>query len=458
VLAALRHRVVIHRAAGTTPTLASVAATAPIPPAATPAAPVMSSVPSAASGSNSAPAGTSSGSSGSGGSTTASTPSNSTSGTAQTPAKPTYKVKHVFVIALSTTSYQATWGHGSVATYLNAKLRPKGTLLSGYRTLGTAELADYLAMISGQAPNPDSGANCPNYAEFGSTAKPNRFGQVSGRGCIYPSTVLTIGDQVTATGKTWKAYMDGMGSATCVHPNSNVADNTQLTGAGTQYATRHNPFIYFHSLLDLGDCSNDDVSLDRLPAALRAVSGAPTYSFIAPGLCADASQLTCPDGQRGGLAAEDAFLELWVPRILSSPAYKQDGALIIVFAATPPPAPAATSTSTSTSTTTTSATSTTTGTTTTAASTTTSASTTSTTTPSPSATPSPSITPPSSASTGPVRTGALIVSRYTKRGGSVPATYDPYSVLRSLEDLFGYTPLVNASKARSFLKSALPGA
>jgi hypothetical protein len=62
----------------------------------------------------------------------------------------------VFVIALSTGSYRTAFGPGSVAHYLNGKLRPRGTLLSGYRALGDTELPDYLAMISGQAPNPDT--------------------------------------------------------------------------------------------------------------------------------------------------------------------------------------------------------------------------------------------------------------------------------------------------------------
>ena len=35
----------------------------------------------------------------------------------------------------------------------------------------------------------------------------------------------------------------------------------RFTGAGSDYATRHNPFIYFHSLLDLGGCSSNDVGI-----------------------------------------------------------------------------------------------------------------------------------------------------------------------------------------------------
>ena len=41
--------------------------------------------------------------------------------TATTPASPTSPVKHVFVIALTTDSYHAAFGRGSVAHYLNGR-------------------------------------------------------------------------------------------------------------------------------------------------------------------------------------------------------------------------------------------------------------------------------------------------------------------------------------------------
>lgn len=335
------------------------------------------------------------------GTATTSTTATGTGTTGTTPTK-TYNVKHVFLIALSTTGYQATFGRGSVARYLDGTLVPHGTLLSGYRTLGRAELPDYLAMVSGQAPNRDTRGDCSTYAEFPQSVTPNAAGLVHGAGCIYPNTVLTIGDQVTGSGDVWKAYIADMGSSTCVHPNSGAADDVQLPFAGPQYDTRHNPFIYFHSLVDLGDCSSDDESLAQLPADLRSPSRTPSYAFIAPGLCDDAAQSSCPGGQPGGLAAEDAFLRLWVPRILRSAAYRQDGALIIVFTSAG--------------------------------------------------------SPTGSSATGPVRTGALVLSRYAKARHTLAGKYNPYSLLRSIEDIFGFGPLGHAKGARSFASAALPEA
>ena len=96
----------------------------------------------------------------------------------------------MFLIALTTASYHAAFGTGSVAHYLNGTLRRRGTLLSGYRTLGDTELPDYLAMISGQAPNADTSSDCATYAEFPSSAKAQSNGQFKGPGCVYPNTAL----------------------------------------------------------------------------------------------------------------------------------------------------------------------------------------------------------------------------------------------------------------------------
>jgi phosphatidylinositol-3-phosphatase len=336
--------------------------------------------------------------------TTTTTTTTSSTTTTTTPAPKTYNVKHVFVISLSTPSYAAAFGKKSVAKYLTGTLVKKGTLLSGYKTLpDSSELGDELAMVSGQAPNADTRGDCATYAEFPSSAKTASNGDVSGDGCIYPDTALTIGDQVTSSGKFWGAYVEDEGSQPCVHPNSGAADDAALPGAGAEYDTRHNPFIYFHSLLDLGDCATDDLALTALPKALRSTGNTPEYSFIAPDACDDASATTCTGGDLSGLAGENAFLATWVPQILSSPAYKKDGMLLILF-----------------------------------------------TTPGPAAASSPKTSKA-------VRTGALVLSKYAAAGSTVKATYNPYSVLVSIEDLFDFTPLAHAKGAKSFLSAALSG-
>jgi len=46
----------------------------------------------------------------------------------------------------------------------------------------------------------------------------------------------------------------------------------------------------------------------------------------------------------------------------------------------------------------------------------------------------------------------------TKAGAIIRAAYSPYAVLRSVEDLLGFTPLAHAAHAASFAASVLPAA
>src|SRR5437588_1617219 len=129
--------------------------------------------------------------------------------------------------------------------------------------------------------------------------------------------------------------MEDMGNApgqpkTCRHPALGAKDSTQSARVGDQYAARHNPFVYFGSIVDTPACIHNDVPLDQLPADVRSASTTANYSFIVPNLCNDGHDLKCVDGRQGGLAAADAFLRTWVPRILSSPAYRQSGLLVIM--------------------------------------------------------------------------------------------------------------------------------
>jgi phosphatidylinositol-3-phosphatase len=193
-------------------------------------------------------------------------------------------------------------------------------------------------MVSGQAPTLATQADCPLYADV-LPGLPNADGQVIGQGCVYPAAVKTVADQLDAAGLTWRGYMEDMGNdpardngATCAHPVPGTPDGTQQATATDQYATRHNPFVYFHSIVDdAARCAAGDVPLSRLPADLASAAATPNLAFITPDLCHDGHDADCADGGAGGLSAADAFLRTWVPRITGSPAYQRDGALVIAF-------------------------------------------------------------------------------------------------------------------------------
>lgn len=237
--------------------------------------------------------------------------------------------KHFFVINLENKGYNETWGPNSAAPYLSQTLRSQGVLLNSYYGTAHNSQPNYVAEISGQGPNPQMQGDCQTYSPFAGsgTVAP---GQAVGDGCVFPSTVKTVADQLSSTGQTWKGYMEDMGTP-CRHPALGAIDDTQKAKVGDQYAARHNPFVYFQSITGSADCAKNDVDLSRLPTDLASAGTTPNLSLITPNLCDDGHDSPCVDGMPGGLASADAWLKKWVPVITSSPAFKQDGVLVITF-------------------------------------------------------------------------------------------------------------------------------
>jgi phosphatidylinositol-3-phosphatase len=316
-------------------------------------------------------------------------------------------VKHVFVIVLENKDYDASFGPAAQSQQLPA-LASQGVLLSQYYGIGHNSLDNYIAMVSGQGPNPVTQSDCQIYQEFlpgiiGSD------GQALGAGCVYPTSVKTVADQLDRSGLSWGGYMEDMATP-CLHPALNSLDSTQTATATSQYAARHNPFVYFHSLIDSPSCVAHDVPLDRLQPALDADT-VPNLTFITPDLCSDGHDDTCANpAQRGGYGGIDDFLSTWVPRIRSSAAYQRDGALIITFDESEsgaegccvedhPDTPNAGG-----------------------------------------QTPGP----------GGGRVGTIVLSKYVTPGTTTATPYNHYSLLRTIEDLFGLGHLGYAERSTGF--------
>jgi hypothetical protein len=68
-----------------------------------------------------------------------------------------------------------------------------------------------------------------------------------------------------------------------------------------------------------------------LPGDLQSQATTPNLTYITPNLCHDGHDSPCVDGQPGGLVSADAWLRQWVPVITSSPAFGTDGMLVITF-------------------------------------------------------------------------------------------------------------------------------
>lgn len=293
-------------------------------------------------------------------------------------------VKHVFLISLASPGYEAAFGTSSQMPYLSGTLRQQGVLLTNYSLLDPSSLANGFAAISGQPPTEASKADCPEYEK-----------------CLFPVETLTLADQLGTARLSWRAYIEGMTDAegkpaSCVHPEPDASEAT-TPGA---YSATSNPFVYFHSLLDLGDCAANDVPGDELPKDLAKTEKTANFSYLAPSRCNAGFRGECPEGTVDGPTAADAWLEKTAKEILASAAYKKDGLLIVSFGALDPAAAEAVA----------------------------------------------------AEGADPLQVGALLVSPLLTPNGTDGGAYTPYSLLRSTDELFGLEPLgeANGKKIRSF--------
>jgi len=295
---------------------------------------------------------------------------------------PAGAIKHVLVIDLENEDFDDSFGPSSPATYLNKVLVPQGQLLTNYYATGHFSTDNYLAQISGQAPNKVSGNDCiTNTTTFASTytdvtpgtLDPDQAtypGQVDGSGCVYPASVQTIGDQLEALGSgyshnqqlSWRQYAEDMGNdpardfgtadplggTDCARPAVDGTFPNHAT-ATDQYAIRHVPFLFFHSVTDdQASCAQHVVPLgtvqtsaagDRfsghLAQDLAQARTTPAFAFVTPNVCNDGHDATCAGtntegGHAGGLVGADLWLKHWMPLILNSPAYTSGQMLVVV--------------------------------------------------------------------------------------------------------------------------------
>ena len=298
-------------------------------------------------------------------------------------------IKHIIVIELENESIGETFGPSSPATYLNHTLVPEGELLQSYYAVGHVSLDNYIAQVSGQAPNLVTNSDCAGgYNDVTpGTLDPNQTlypGQVDGQGCVFPTSVQTIGNQLDRAypltiGSDWREYAEDMGNdaardggqadplggTDCAHPtqtngvatdDTNNAEGPNATGSQVtstitdQYANRHNPFVWFHSVTDnTWLCDHDVVPLGtattqsdgtvsyqgHLAQDLRHERTTPKFAFITPNLCDDGHDASCAGtndagGTTGGLLGADDFLRTWMPLILHSPAYRSGHTLVMI--------------------------------------------------------------------------------------------------------------------------------
>jgi phosphatidylinositol-3-phosphatase len=315
---------------------------------------------------------------------------------------------HVVVLTEENESASTTFAAGSPATYLNS-LRNDGVFLPNYYGVGHVSLDNYIAMASGQPPQPLSATDCQS---------------VSLWTCVQPQGLVSSGrnlaDQLETAGLSWKSYQDGTDTA-CFHGPYAAGDTSpdpyqgnSTTGA-KNYADRHNPFIYFPDVIaNQARCDAHQQPFAELSTDV-ANGAVPAFSFITPDTCHDGHDNPCAGQTTGGLAAADAWLSANLPSLLSYLA-ANNGLLVINFdeGSTPTGTSALT-------------------------------------------TPS-DITCSSCASLGAGgRTGAILISPRLPQGATVATGYDHYSLLRTIEDSFGIGEHLNVAAAATAMTDAFTG-
>jgi hypothetical protein len=305
------------------------------------------------------------------------------------------KIKHVWLIILENKSYDASFTGLNNNTYLWKTLPAQGALLKNYYGTGHFSLDNYISMVSGQATQPDTQADCPYYDQFSGTADTKGslwtnadYGQFSSaqgpnaaagsNGCVYPSSVSTLFNQLDAAKVSWKGYAQDLGNTDTGSPSHDAG--TQYCGApyampGTtgstaqanpgsanatdQYVPKHFPFPWFDSILTSGDCNSAHIAnllstSNGLYHDLQSTATTPAFNWISPNNCSDAHDAVChgnnlsggfanattpnpPVNYTGGLYAADLFLEHIVPEIEASPAFKAGGMIDITFDEAFPP-------------------------------------------------------------------------------------------------------------------------
>lgn len=199
-------------------------------------------------------------------------------------AAPIPAFKHIFVIVLENKAYDQIIGN-SDGSYL-ATLARQYALADNYYAIRHPSLPNYLAMTGGDT--------------FGVTSDCTD--------CFVKGP--NVVDQFEAAGKSWKAYMESMPSA-CF-----IGDAPPL------YKQKHNPFIYYDSVRTNPARCNKIVPFTTFASDIQA-NALPNFVWITPNMCNDAHD--CP------ISAANDWLKIWVPTILASPAWKDDGALFITF-------------------------------------------------------------------------------------------------------------------------------
>ena len=206
---------------------------------------------------------------------------------APTPIEGIPDFKHIYVIIMENKEYGSIVG-SKAAPYENSLIARYGLATQFYAETHPSE-PNYIALTSGSL----NGTNSDGY---------------------YNLKVPNVFDQIEVAGRTWHVYAQGY-PGNC-YTKSVAVGGVDGPGAAGEYARKHNPAISYSDIeSNKTRCANITHLAGFNPAAAD-------FEMIIPNLINDMHS--------SSTAAGDAFLKVFVPEIISSPAFA-DSVLFITW-------------------------------------------------------------------------------------------------------------------------------
>jgi phospholipase C len=181
-------------------------------------------------------------------------------------------VQHIVVIVFENKEYGAVLGNAQAPTF-NSMARRYATL-TRYYGVTHPSLPNYLALVSGSTHGITS--DCTSCEVTGPT----------------------LADPLEHAGKTWKLYAEGLPAPGYAAPGYDG------------YAKKHDPFIYFRSVVDNPPRAKRVVPLKQLAIDERA-GALPNFAFVVPNLCHSMHDCSVRTG--------DSWLRAQLPPLLALP-------------------------------------------------------------------------------------------------------------------------------------------
>jgi hypothetical protein len=97
--------------------------------------------------------------------------------------------------------------------------------------------------------------------------------------------------------------------------------NCALSDTGN-YVARHNPAVYYANAR--GDCGTQDIPLGATPDLSAR------FTFVTPDICHDMHTSPCANDTASEVAAGDAWLAQFLPKVFSSPEYQAGGTAVFI--------------------------------------------------------------------------------------------------------------------------------